>query len=436
MSVVSRASTRLSDQQLRSLSEFPLLSALFGRRARRFGLGMTIPDGPLAYRSQHPPLPLSETETLLLVLVGAGISGWNFGLPHTTTGAPDSGCNYPVRLIGRTYPSAAGIHASDLIWIDDSGAYLTQFRNLRPDQLQELNSTSDLEVLFEKARKHIVQITDRRVEIPREFPHIESHNFWVANQPGTTLFIPIVDLTEQVLDGLAILLGERALPFDKQHDRPCGNLEPNIRSGLIDPERKVPLFDFEQYLLATAVAEISMINHNIVLFLQAIGLGGWFYSGVNPASLLGGFAADGVPGLGFRLTDHPDWSGPNPVGLDQYFEALCPPYQPDMRSAVKTFVARKFGPGGTYDPATPGPYRESAAVKARVHRYSDEFVECLGEVAQYVFDTYGKFPASLPSVYARLYAQAQHIDLEFYDRFFGSDAYLETHRQHAQLWDA
>jgi len=40
-----------------------------------------------------------------------------------------------------------------------------------------------------------------------------------------------------------------------------------------------------------------------------------------------------------------------------------------------------------------------------VHRYSDEFVECLSEVAQYIHDTFGKFPATAPSVYARFYAQ-------------------------------
>jgi hypothetical protein len=37
-----------------SLAGFPLFDAITGRRARRFGLGMEIPSGPLAYRS--PPI--------------------------------------------------------------------------------------------------------------------------------------------------------------------------------------------------------------------------------------------------------------------------------------------------------------------------------------------------------------------------------------------
>src|SRR3954454_20124717 len=36
---------------------FPLVEALFGRRSRRFALGDEIPDGPLAYRSRHEPVP-------------------------------------------------------------------------------------------------------------------------------------------------------------------------------------------------------------------------------------------------------------------------------------------------------------------------------------------------------------------------------------------
>jgi hypothetical protein len=435
MSTTTKPTTHAhSEAHLRQLGTFPLLSAILGRRARRFGLGMTIPDGPLAWQSKHSPLPLSETERMVLVLAGAGVSGWNFGLPHTPTGAPNTGCNYPMRLVGRSYASAAGIHASELMWTDDSGAYITQFRDLAPDKQQEFQTAADLESLIEKAQQHIVKLSDNRVVLPQEFPHIESHNFWVANQPGSTLFIPIVDLTQQVLAGLAIVLGERAIPFDTRHGRPCGNLDRFIRSGLLDSERQFPLVEIEQYLLSTAAAEVSIANHNIVLMLQAMGLGGWFYSGVNPYTLLGASADEGIAGFGFRFTNRPDWDHPNPVGLDKYFAGFCPPYVKDMQAGVAKFVERKFGPGGTYDSATSGPYRRSSDVKSRVHRYSDEFIECLTEVAQYIHNTYGKFPATLPSIYARLYAQAQHIDLEFYDEHFGPDSYLETHREHLGLW--
>jgi len=117
------------------LARYPFLTALRERRSRRFGLGMKIPDGPLAYESPHEPVALSETERMLLVMCGAGINGWNTGMEHTSAGEADTGCNYPVRLLGRTYPSGASIYASELIFTDDDGTYLTQLRDLDPQAL-------------------------------------------------------------------------------------------------------------------------------------------------------------------------------------------------------------------------------------------------------------------------------------------------------------
>ena len=158
------------------------------------------------------------------------------------------------------------------------------------------------------------------------------------------------------------------------------------------------------------------------------------FTGLNAPSLLGAFVGDGIPGLGFRHTRDPAWTASNPVGLDGVFEGFCPPYHTDMRAAVDCFVALKFGPGGAYDPTRPGPFRDNARIKSAIERYSPEFVDALGEVAQYVHDAFGKFPATIPSVYVRVYAQAQHIDLDYYDQFYGPEAYLETHRQHLARW--
>jgi hypothetical protein len=241
-------------------------------------------------------------------------------------------------------------------------------------------------------------------------------------------------MTQQVLDFLAIFLAGGVVPWDPIHDRPCGDLDRFVAAGLLDARKRMSIVDIEQYVLATGAIELGLICQNIVLLLQAMGLGGWMFTGINPPSLLGAFAADGIPGLGFRFTRDPAWSLPNPVGLDGVFEGLCPPYEPDMRAAVERFVDIKFGPGGTYDPTRSGPFRNNAQVKAKVERYSSELIDALGEVSQYVHDSFGKFPATIPSVYVRMYAQAQHIDLDYYDAFYGPDASLETHRQHVTRW--
>lgn len=57
--------------------EFGLLDSLLGRRSRRFFMGAEIPDGVFAYKSRHPPVPLSELEKLLLVSACGGNTGWH-----------------------------------------------------------------------------------------------------------------------------------------------------------------------------------------------------------------------------------------------------------------------------------------------------------------------------------------------------------------------
>jgi hypothetical protein len=154
----------------------------------------------------------------------------------------------------------------------------------------------------------------------------------------------------------------------------------------------MPLSVLQQVSYESNCSEAAFMAHNVVLTMQAMGLGGLYFAGLNRWSILGAFADDGIQGFGFRFQRDERWTLPNPVGLDGHFEGLCPPYHADMRAAVAAFVERKFGPGGTYDPAASGPWRDAAAVRASVERYDDAFVDCLGEVAQYVFDTYGSSP--------------------------------------------
>ena len=51
-----------------------------------------------------------------------------------------------------------------------------------------------------------------------------------------------------------------------------------------------------------------------------------------------------------------------------------------------------------------------------------------------MFDSFGKFPGTVPSLFIMNYVQAHHLDLEFYDRFFTPGAYLDTHADHMARW--
>jgi hypothetical protein len=104
------------------------------------------------------------------------------------------------------------------------------------------------------------------------------------------------------------------------------------------------------------------------------------------------------------------------------FEGYCPPHYPDMRSAVEAFAERKFGPGGPFHPDTPGPWKESFRVRTSAQVHSEQFKECVALMAQHIFNRFGKFPGTVPSMFVLTYLQAHHLDLEFYDRHFGPGA--------------
>jgi hypothetical protein len=195
---------------------------------------------------------------------------------------------------------------------------------------------------------------------------------------------------------LAVFVGHGYLIVDDRAGRPAGDLAPFIRSGLLDERKPFPLSMLQQITYEANCAEVAFMAHNVALTLQAMGLGGLYYTGLNRWSILGAFAEEGIEGLGFRFVQDERWTVPNPVGLDGVFEALCPPYFPDMRAAVQAFVDRKFGPGGAYDPGVGGPWKQGAEIKRTVEPYSEEFEDCLGEIAQYVYDKHGRFPGRSP----------------------------------------
>ncbi|HEY9767624.1 MAG TPA: hypothetical protein V6C71_03840 [Coleofasciculaceae cyanobacterium] len=78
-----------------------------------------------------------------------------------------------------------------------------------------------------------------------------------------------------------------------------------------------------------------------------------------------------------------------------------------------------------------GKTRRKFAIAAEIH--GAEFRDCVALQAQYVLDTFGKFPGTVPSIFLITYLQAHHLDL-FYDKFYKPGAYLKTHAEHMKHW--
>jgi hypothetical protein len=430
MATKTPGSASAQTEALGQLAAFPLVEALFGRRSRRFALGGEIPDGPLAYRSRHQPMPLDELERLLVLTAMGGTTGWHYSITRHARYAPHVS-NYAAAAAGRTFPSAAGFHTAELFFTDDSGVWFFPTRDagaLVDPAVEQVTP----ELMVQRHRGRLRQLSDQRLYLPAAEPYLEGHNAWCVNVPGSLLVIPVADIAQHLL-AILCFFGQNGYGiYDDVNRRQIPGLEQF--AGLVDVEEPVPLTFAEQYALTEATAELACACYAGVLVLQAMGLGGWMFDGIDRFSMLGASGNPEVPGLGFRYDTDQRWSTPNPTGRQGVFEAYCPPHYRDMAAAVAAFAERKFGPGGPFHPDTPGAWTDSPGFRGSAQVHDQAFQACVALQAQYVLDTFGKFPGTVPTLFILNYLQAHHLDLEFYDQFFKSGAYLPTHAEHLARW--
>ena len=416
---------------LREAASFSLLEAIHGRRSRRFARGASIPDGPLAYTSKHKPEPLSEMEKMLLLTTISGNTGWSNLIPYNRFYLPKIP-NYAADAGGRSFPSAAGFHTTEIFFTDDTGSYFFPTKDMEAMGSKDESDNVDLNAYFNRHKSRIVKLSDGRLKTPASPEHMEMHNEWCANIPGSTLIMPVANLAEHHLLALCYLVQNGACIFDDIHKRPITGIEKF--KDIVDIENPYPLSYVEQLSLTEVTVETSTACYNGALMLQAMGLGGWMYEGINPFSILGASGDKNVPGLGFHYDMDERWSVPNVTGLKGIFEGLCPPHYPNMRAAVEAVVARKFGDGGPFNSQTSGPYKDNAGIRGSATAHNEHFVDCVATIAQYIYDEFGKFPATVPSIFTLMYLQAHQLDTDFYDKHFTDGAYLRTHKNHDYNW--
>src|ERR687895_758596 len=223
MSLSRQQRTNVETEVLRELAAFPLLEALYGRRSRRFALGDEIPDGPLAYRSRREPLPLTELERMLVLSAMGGTTGWHYSITRHARYAPHVS-NYAGAAAGRTFPSAAGFHTAELFFTDDSGLYFFPTR----DAGALVDPASDEvtpELMVERHRERLRQLSDRRLHLPAEEPYLEGHNTWCVNVPGSLLVIPVADIAQHLLAILCFFVQNGYAIYDDVNNRRIPGLE-------------------------------------------------------------------------------------------------------------------------------------------------------------------------------------------------------------------
>jgi hypothetical protein len=431
-------------EALQTAFAFPALDAIFTRRARRFALGATI-TGPLAFSSDKDPVPLAEEEEAILAAAATGITGvvreeW----PFTTGGGETTGADKLASFTGRSFPSPLAIHGTELFWTNDDGVFVLPQRDEVPDRYLQLQNQDERSELYRRA----IRLKEGRLEVPRRRPNLFRFNEWIVNTEGATLFIPVSDVTRQCISAMLLY-------FDRPHgyyvvDKQLSGdpLRPFVDSGLLDPTHPVDLWDFERWQMVdmNGVEEGLMIQ-NLMIATQALGIGGHPFSGGKGRVTLGGerqwhqIGGEGSCGsLGFAFhrvpDDAPVGAGEEiPVGLEGIFEGACPPFQPDMDAAVDFVLDRRWGERGIFS-APEGrliPWR-SAEVTTAVPRPSDEAVQATKTLCRYIWDTYGRFPATIDPFVMTVWYQAAHLDVDFYDRYYPPEALPPHVRSHMHDW--
>ncbi|MGW1027689.1 hypothetical protein ACWD4J_29000 [Streptomyces sp. NPDC002577] len=427
---------------LHEAAEFPALKAVFGRRARRFPLGGTL-TGPLAYESSHAPVPLSAEEEAVLVAAASGVTGivreeWSFLDEEGRT----TGGDKLATFTGRTYPSPLANHSTEVFWTNDEGTFVLPQRDSRPDAYIQNQTAEEQQAYVGKA----VQLTEGRLDIPRRRPNLFAFNRQNINLPGTTLFIPIADLTRQCISALLLY-------FDRPHgyylvDERLGGdpLRPFVKSGLLDDTHPVDLADFERWQMVDANGvESGLVVANLMTATQALGLGGHPFNGGKGRVTMGGerqwhaIGGEGpAGGLGFRFhrvpDDAPIGAGEEiPVGLDGVFEGAVPPYHDTIEDAVDFVVDLRWGPTGTFTGGVTTPWKDPSLV-TRIPRPSEEAIAAVKTWVRYVWDAYGRFPATIDPFLTTVWYQAHHLDLDFYDRYYPGEAVPAHIRTHLERW--
>jgi hypothetical protein len=432
------------------------LEILHGRRSRRFGLGMTMASGPLAYQSRHPGVPLTEEEEALLTFAASGITGYALADLIFERG---QGGTILSGLVGRTIPSGDAIQAVALLVLNkDATYYLKRPQDITPGEIAELIRLAQQRDYVELYRRQRVKIRDGHATPPGDPIYNLNCNRWSLHDPAATYFLPVNDLTLMYVNGLLEIFDESTSVFvvdERSGFRPAGLKRfARSRGGHLtdDPRqgRVLTIAQVEDLVTGFVTAEQGMMIQNLALMVQALGLGGFPHWAAHP---FGWFQA-----LGFRMAEMRtsrylgmgrvlsavarllgrDLPVPHVLGLEHggvpLIKPYCPPYYPSMEAAVRAVVDRKIGPQGIFrGGVSQSAWLDPSAVSA-APAPSEAAIRATVAYCEYVYTRYGRFPAYAPPLRTLLGFQVNHLDIEFYDRFYRPSSLGEAQRRHMETW--
>ncbi|MDX8523587.1 hypothetical protein RFM68_03630 [Mesorhizobium sp. MSK_1335] len=446
---------------LDQLLKRPLVETIFRRRTHRVSQGSSVLAGSMSYVSEEPRERLSELEEAVLIAM-TGCTG----LTMPDRPFEDPATKKPIMakpnltMAGRTAGSPDNAQGTHFFLINDSGTYF--LRKLPPPA--DGNTAFTPERLIERAQDAKVRILDKRLDVAegmRDFPAYLDSNRFLSNLPGTTILLPVVDLSRQYINGMMYLLtqpdGARPNIVDDRNFYRSAGVKRWVKNGFLNKDLKIPLGAIGS--LRTQI-EADLLLQNLFLVADAMGLGAWIHGSISPPVLLGDpkFSKTYGPMLGFdvavprwRLMDLLRWHIPlpkysnlrsNPIGLrfkgEHLIKGMSPPYYDTMADAVAEVVEEKFGKNGLFSDEKlfseiyKGDYGHRYLSEAAV--YTQDVIDCVRDICTYIYETHGRFPAHCDAIHVPgIWLQVHHVDVGYYQRFF-RNGLTDAHLNHARDW--
>jgi hypothetical protein len=300
---------------------------------------------------------------------------------------------------------------------NDAGFYVLD-ADVRASKLREIETPDERGKILAAYREHCRELSRGRLDIPRRAPPYSAHDLWDSNMPGSTLFMPVCDVTRALISLIAQFVDHQL----------------RLGDGWLEYRRRPPRLLFRGYRAMveerlsrtqTDDATVAPRATGLLLHLQRAqrhlpkhaacnrGLGSRRMETLR-ISLARGATANWLP-------DCCIWpSVGNPIGLDGVIEACCPPFYASMDAAVYSVLVPSLRGEASSDVV---PHRIPAAEhRAGVISVSDEGLACTKAICNYIFETYGRFPAGTDAIHLMWFVQAHYIDTDYYDRFFNRGA--------------
>ncbi|HEY3239987.1 MAG TPA: hypothetical protein VGL92_10515 [Acidimicrobiia bacterium] len=463
-------SANQSEQLRKAFEEGPTAFELLRNiRTRRVGLGYRIDSGttekhpvtghemsqekgPNAFVSRKKPIAISEVEEALLAWACCGpngIAAWDISL--------DGGFHELVDLAGRTASQPGNSMGSDLLIINDNGAFIYNpgLNREATIEMAQNGHQGRYDKVLDWYRSGCVQILDERPDIDymTRIPGVHNATLmgpyqYNINRPGTTWFIPIQDVGKLQSALINFHDAWHMYMIDEWNGgRPAGVAE-WVGEGKL--ELPVPIAAEEQLIFQVEMYSAGIMVQNIKIACESLGLGHWNFCGFNPDILFGALP-DLTRGLGFQI-EPPNPKAPISTGQMKVFGIegaktatyVPSPQFPTAEALVEAWYQEKYGEGAWGDTGPnnlmrrgQGPWKDDhidGIVNHPKARPADWCKDATIAYVQYCVDNFGQWPVTYNPMQAHFGVVVHHLDTDYYDEHYREGYINERHRNHLQNW--